>query len=403
MKQNCYFVILSMLLLPLALVGQAEAQNRFSPVIQVGDSLITEYELSQRTRFLALLRAPGDPRNLAREQLISEAIQLRVATENEQLPTEEQLRAGLEEFAGRANLTAEEFVTALGQEGVSAETFRDFINVGLAWRNHIQARFRGEARDITDEQVNRTLARTGTEGGLRVLVSEVLLPATSPETTRASRERAVEIASLQTEEDFATAARLNSVAASSGRGGELNWVALDTLPEEVRTAIASLSPGQISRPIELENAIGIFLLRDAERVPEGSPETLTIDYGLLTVPAGRTAAAAVLALVDTCDDLYGVAAGDSSLQLDRVNAPVRNLDSDIRAAIAGLDVNEATTSVVRDGQATVLMLCNRQLALESTVDFQLVGSRLLNQKLGLIASDYLADLRAGTYVADLVN
>ena len=86
-----------------------------------------------------------------------------------------------------------------------------------------------------------------------------------------------------------------------------------------------------------------------------------------------------------------------------MNAPVRNLDSDIRAAIAGLDVNEATTSVVRDGQATVLMLCNRQLALESTVDFQLVGSRLLNQKLGLIASDYLADLRAGTYVADLVN
>ena len=92
---------------------ELDAQNRFKPVIQVGDDLITEFELNQRTRFLTLLQAPGDPRNLARDQLINEAIQQRVARENDQLPSEEQLRAGLEEFAGRANLTAEEFVTAL--------------------------------------------------------------------------------------------------------------------------------------------------------------------------------------------------------------------------------------------------------------------------------------------------
>lgn len=402
MNRFCYVIFLLSFAATFA-AFEANAQNRFTPVIQVGEDLITEFELSQRTRFLGLLRAPGDPRNLARDQLINESIQRRVATENGQLPSEEQLRAGLEEFAGRANLTAEEFATALSQEGVSPETFRNFISAGLAWRNHVQARFRGEARDISDEQVNRTLARTGTEGGLRVLVSEILLPATSAETTRASRERAAEIASLRTEEEFATAARLNSVSASRARGGELNWVAIDALPENVQSVIAALNPGQISRPVELENAIGIFLLRDEERVPEGSPETLTVDYALLTVPGGETAAAAIVALVDSCDDFYGIALDNSSSQLERASLPRGELAPDVRVAVAGLDENEASTALVRNGQATVLMLCSRQRALESTVDFQLVGSRLLNQKLGLIAADYLADLRADTYIADLVN
>lgn len=384
-------------------VSSLHAQNRFRPVIQADDSIITEYQLTQRTRFLSLLGAPGDPRAVARDQLINEAIQINAARRTDDLPNDAQIAAGLEEFAGRANMSAEQFVTALGQEGVDAQTFRDFITAGVAWRSHVQSSFRDDARNISDDVINRTLASTGTDGGLRVLISEILLPATSAETKLASLARAAEISATTGIEDFATAARLYSVSASRARGGELNWVAADSLPDSVRTVINGLNPGQVSQPVDLENSIGVFLLRDAERVAQGSPETLSIDYALFTVPKGPAEAARIAAQLDTCDDLYGQAKDLSEDRLIRISQPITNLATDIRAQISTLDVNETSTAIVRNNMSTVLMLCARQQALESTVDFELVGVRMFNQRLGTIAVDYLADLRANAYVADLAN
>ena len=59
------------LLIPLflACVG-APATAQFSPVIQVGDKVITGFELDQRRRMLELFRTPGDLKEVAREQLI---------------------------------------------------------------------------------------------------------------------------------------------------------------------------------------------------------------------------------------------------------------------------------------------------------------------------------------------
>lgn len=404
MKRCSYIAgFMSLMLAVLVTTLPADAQNRFRPAIQANDNIITEYQITQRTRFLSVLRAPGDPRALARDQLINESLQLDAARSTDSLPSEAEVANGLQEFAARANLTADEFITALGQEGIDAQTFRDFVTAGIAWRAHVQARFRGEARDIPQDVVNRTLARTGTEGGLRVLISEILLPTNTPETTRASRVRAAEIAALEGEDAFATAARLYSVSASRSRAGELNWVAIDSLPANIQAAIRNLSPGQISAPIELDGVIAVFLLRDVERVAQGTPETLSIDYALLRVAGGATEASAIAARVDTCDDLYGVAKDMPEDMLVRESRPLSQLPADVRSQIARLDINETSTAITRGSQSTVLMLCDRQQALESTVDFDLVGTRLLNTRLTAIATDYLDDLRADAFIADFTN
>ena len=383
--------------------GFAEAQSRFSPAIQVGDAVVTRYQIDQRTRFLALLRAPGDPRELAKEQLINEAVQQSAAADAEIEITPEEVQGGVAEFAARANLTSDQFVAALAQNGVQAETFRDFISAGVAWRSYVRDRFGETARDLPRDLIGRTLAETGTEGGLRVLVSEVLLPASTPETAAASRERATRISSLNDETEFAAAAREFSVASSSARGGELNWVAVEGLPDEIRPVIEGLIPGQISRPIELENAIGIFLLRDFERATTGAQDNLSVDYALFITDGDQSIAAATAREVDVCDDLYGVARGLPEDRLIRETVPTRDLPADIRAELAELDQNEASTALTRSGRSAVLMLCERKPALESTVDFEIVGNRLLNTRLGTLAADHLADLRASKTVVDLSN
>lgn len=387
-----------------ALAGPAAAQSRFSPAIQVGDAVITRYQLDQRTRFLALLNAPGDPRQLAREQLINETIQLAAAKKAGVEPSSDEVASGIEEFAARANLTGAEFVAALGQNGVEPETFRDFIQAGVAWRSLIREKFGDTAREtVTPSQVRRTLGQTGTEGGLRVLISEIMLPVTTPATKAASKARAAELAGLPDEAAFAAAARRFSIARTSPAGGELGWMALEALPAEVQGIVRSLEPGQISRPVELPEAIGIFLMRDREQVAPGVPGLLSVDYALFVAEDGTSGAAAVAREVDTCDDLYGVAKGLPAERLIRETRPQSELPADVRAELDRLDENETSTALTRGGNATVLMLCERKPAQKSTVDFEIIGNRILNSRLGGIAADHLTDIRDSTVIVDLSN
>lgn len=382
-------------------VPASRAQGQFSPELQVGTDIITRYQIDQRALFLTLLGAPGDARALAREQLINEALQLGAAEAEGITISEEAVEAGIAEFAGRANLTPEQFVEITQSRGVSNATVRDFFTAGVAWRETIRARFGESLRaSVSDDDARRSLALSGTTGGLRVLVSEILLPATTPETTRASQERAAELGRLSGEEAFSAAARQFSVAPSAARGGALDWVALDSLPLEVRSTIDALSPGQVSRPIRLENAIGVFLLRDEERVAAGAPDSLSIEYALFTVAGGPTEAAVVAARVDVCDDFYGVAQGLPDDRLVRETKPAADLPGDLRAALADLDEGETSTALTRNGTATVLMLCQRAPSSVNTVDLTIAGNQLLNQRLGTTAQHYLALLRASSEVID---
>ena len=50
-----------------------------------------------------------------------------------------------------------------------------------------------------------------------------------------------------------------------------------------------------------------------------------------------------------------------------------------------------------------MMLCSRLPSLESAVDLDIVGNRLINSRLTAMAADYLADLRAETTIIELTN
>ena len=399
-----WFLTVTALLASLTFGGIAAAQGQFSPELQVGTSIVTRHQIDQRAEFLTLLGAPGDTRALAREQLINQTLQLKAARDEGVEVSPEAIAAGIEEFAGRANLTSEQFLEITQARGISQATVRDFFTAGVAWRDTVRARFGEGLRETVDqEDARRGLALAGTQGGLRVLVSEILLPATTPEAERASLSRAVDLSRLPDEDAFAAAARQFSVAPSSTRGGALGWVSIETLPEEVRPTIEALTPGQISRPIKYLNAIGVFLLRDKERIAAGAPEFLDIDYAMFIVSGGPTEAVAVAARVDVCDDFYGIAKGLPAQRLIRETRPGSSLPADVRAALAGLDEGEVSTSVTRNGNATVLMLCQRKPDAENSVDLEIAGNRILNARLGTAAVHYLAQLRAESDIIDFAN
>src|SRR6056297_324606 len=84
------------------------------------------------------------------------------------------------EFAGRVDLTTEEFVARIAEAGVAEESFRDFVRAGVAWREVVRNRF-GPRAQVTEAEVDRALSLTSRRGGAEALISEIILPARNPE------------------------------------------------------------------------------------------------------------------------------------------------------------------------------------------------------------------------------
>jgi len=378
----------------------AVAQNQFAPAVKVNDQVITNYELEQRTRFMTLLRAPGDPAKLAMEALIKDRLQSQAARAVGITPSVEDIETGMEEFATRANLSAEDFIKALESGGVSAETFRDFVSSGLAWREVVRIRF-GSRASVSEAEVDRAVAQTGRKGGLRVLLSEIILPANTAQATARSQPRADKISKLTSTAAFSAQARRYSASASRGRGGRLDWMPLSNLPAQIRGQILALSPGQVTAPIPIPNGIVLFQLRGIEETDAAAPEDISLEYAALYIAGGRSEAAQkeaakIKGRVDSCDDLYGIAKGLPEEQLQIDTLPIAQVPRDVAIELAKLDPGEVSTNLTRaNGETLVfLMLCGRTAELGEDVSRETVRAQLQNQRLQSYADGYMSDLEA---------
>lgn len=386
--------------LSLALAPITAHCGPFDPVARVNGQVITQYELDQRVLFLRAMNIPGDLGEDALDRLVNERLQSDAAQRAGVSIGENDVLDGMEEFAARSGMSAEQFLEAIGRAEISKESFADFVRAGLAWRGLVRGLFSSRAQ-ISDAEVDRAVALGSFGSGARILVSEIFLPADTPERQAAARQLAEEISRFRTASEFAAAARRYSVAPSARQGGQQDWVPIESLPEAYRNQILSLSPGQITEPIPLPNAIAVFQLHSIEESGRPEEEALSVDYASYMIPGGLSERAwakaeDIMAQVDSCDDLYGIAAGQPEDRLRREVVPTAGLRGDIAAALEGLDENEVSVSLVsEDGRMLVfLMLCGRTFAATQEVDREAIRQGLFNQRLASYAESYLAELRA---------
>ncbi len=377
------------------------AQNLFANVAQVDDALITEFEIQQRIRFLQVLNAPGADRQSVLDELIRDRLRVSETAQSGIVLSDEALQQGLADFAARANLTTEEFVQGLASAGIDRTTFRDFVSASLVWRDYIRARF-GSRVQITEQEIDRAVSSVGSATGIEVLVSEIIIPA-PPNRADAVLAQAEQISQVRTEAEFSSFARRFSATASRGNGGRLEWLPITDLPAVLRPLLLSLSPGEVTAPLPIPNAVALFQLRDI-RETDAPPRTFSaIEYAAYYINGGRTPEAlararTIRANVDRCDDLYGIAKGQPENVLDRGSLPPEEIPEDIAIELAKLDPGEVSTALTRaNGQTLVfLMLCGRAPTLEEnqTVDREAIAGELRNQRLTAFSNNLLAELAA---------
>lgn len=389
----------------LMLANMATAQSQFSPAVTVNNSAISNFEIDQRTKLLRLFRTPGNLDELAIEQLIDDRLKLQELDRAGLRLSDEALLGAMEAFAGRANLTLEQFTQLLNSSGVEQASLRDFVRAGVSWRDLVRSRF-GSRVEITETEIDRALGRAGGSGtSIEVLLSEIIIPAPPPRAARALAQ-AQQIAELTSIEAFSAQARRVSALPTRTRGGRLDWLPLSNYPAQLRPLILGLGQGQVTAPIPITNGVALFQMRGVREVAGAAPTYSAVEYAAYYIAGGRSDAALrearrVLNRVDTCDDLYGVAHGKPTEVLDRSSLPPEEIPTDVAIELARLDVGEVSTALTRsDGETLVfLMLCGRTPSAGGDVDRDTVRAQLRSQRLAGYANSLLANLKASAIIS----
>ncbi|WP_019953756.1 peptidylprolyl isomerase [Yoonia vestfoldensis] len=399
---RAFSTITALLTLALTLghAGTVAAQNQFAPAITVNERVITQYELNQRIRLLEVFGTPGDLRQASREALIEDRLKQQEIDRVGLTVPPEALEAALEEFAGRADMNLAQFNQMLAQNGVDAVTLRDFVSIGVTWREYVRARFNREVT-VTDADVARALGQQGSaRSEIEVLLNEIIIAA-PPEMAQRAGQAATQISQMRSFADFEAAARQVSALPSREQGGRLDWLPISNYPPQLQSVILDLKNGEVTEPIMIPNGIALFQMRGRREAVRPAPPPASIDYAAYYIAGGRSDAALQTARdvannVDTCDDLYGIARNQPADVLDRQDLPPGQIPEDIALELARLDPNEVSTNLTRDnGQTLVfLMLCQRNAQGAADANPETVRNQIRGQRLATLADALVEDLRA---------
>lgn len=151
--------------------------------ILVNDEPISDYDIDQRERFLAITtqKEPSPAlKKQAADMLIDERLQIQEGRKVSVTPSEDDMTAILTDMAQKNNLNVEGLATALGKAGVNIKTLKDRIRAQLVWQATVQKKFRRDIQ-IADADVDEALEAgaagrgAAAEGGAAPAVAEPAL------------------------------------------------------------------------------------------------------------------------------------------------------------------------------------------------------------------------------------
>ena len=365
-------------------------EDGFAPAATVNGRVISQYEVRQRVLMMSIFRQPGDISALALQSLIDDALRRDAARRLDVAVSPDEVKGGMTEFAARANLPIEKFLEELAKGGVAPETLRDFVEAGLIWRGVVRARF-ASATQISAAEIDRAIgAGAGSGGDTRVLLSEIILP-TGGEVDAMALARRLKLTAT-TPQRFSMAAQDYSKAPTARAGGQLGWISVAALPPQIAPRILALQVGEVTEPIVMTGAVQLFLLRDISQGEGDAKGAPMVDYARFFAPAGSDLAA-MRASLDTCDDLFDLGRALPPEALQRATLAEAGLPADLRAAVVSLDPGE--TAIL---SGSIVMLCSRRPASDLPPSRDDIANRLLNDRLGYLATGYLEELRANAII-----
>ena len=171
--------LVAALLLAVFLIGGANPgrAQEVSIKVLVNDDPISDYDIDQRERFLAITTQEQPSPALkkkATEMLIDERLQLQEGRKLGVTANEDDVTKILDDMAKKNNLTVDGLATALGNAGANIKTLKDRIRSQAVWQESVRRKFRREVQ-IGDADIDVAMAAPGGDAGTAAAPAETTL------------------------------------------------------------------------------------------------------------------------------------------------------------------------------------------------------------------------------------
>jgi peptidyl-prolyl cis-trans isomerase SurA len=392
-------------------VGKQEPGVRKATAIVNGD-VITGSDIDQRMALILTsnqIQLPPEEVERYRAQvlrnLIDETLQIQAAAAEEVGVEDREVNDYFLRVAQGFRQTPESFTAYLRSIGSSERSMKRQIRGELSWQR-LQRRRIEPFVTVGDDEVQAVLTRLQqSRGTAEYRVAEIFLSST-PETAAEVRANAARmVQQIRAGASFPAYARQYSEASTAALGGDLGWVRLEQLPDELAAIVPQMQVQTVSDPIEVSGGYSIIAIADTRQilVSDARDAVLSLMQMSIALPAG-TPRAQVEArgnqlgeTARTMGGCGGAAAAAQTLGAELVSndqVRVRDLPSALQQMLLTLSVGQATPAFGSPERVSVLVLCGRddpQAASGPSADdvYRSISEQRINRR----AQRYLRDLR----------
>ena len=340
-----------------SLATNLSGKSIFSPIIEVNNSIITQFELDQRTKLVEILNIPGDPVYVAKEQLIDERLKQNEAEKIGITVSDKEISTRLDHFASKANVSISDFYKRLKVLGIYPTTFQTYIETEILWRKIVIKKFE-KASLISELEVKKAKDRASFENNFQVLLTEIIIPKSFDDLNdvEALTQSLTKIRSI---EAFSDAAKKYSVAPTAATGGLIKWQDFEKLPDIVKPLILGLSPGEVTEPVRLAKAVAIFQVRDIREIIKDTKEVTLLNF--ITISSNLSNSVLVENIQNTyssCEDVGRLINDKSDLLMSESNSWSNDIPPHILKILQKLDPMESQL-INHEEKSQLLILCKR--------------------------------------------
>lgn len=253
-------------------------------VAVVNDEVITESELNARldevSKRIATQKISAPPGNILKKQVLErtilEHLQSQMAQQMGIEAGSDKVDAALQNIAEQNHMSLPDLYKTLAHDGVSQEAFREQIRTQILIQQLVEREI-GNRITVSDAEVENFLANSeNLDGGTEYELSHILISlpeSATPEIIQQTRQRAEDVLkTLRQGGAFDQAAIANSQGENALEGGKLGWKKIGQLPTLFVNALKTMQPGDVSDLLRSPGGFHILKLQDKR----GGKKTLTI-------------------------------------------------------------------------------------------------------------------------------
>lgn len=384
----------------------AESKNE-KIVIVVGGVVITSHDVDDRLSFMLVsMGMPNTPENRdkmrkeATKSLVHEALQLQEIKRHAEI-NEKEVDMALADMAQRANIPVEKFSEFLGQHGVSVDTVRQFISVQKYWPLYIQSRY-SNIMNIDPKKIEAIKEeQKASKGKVRLLLSEIFIPINTPSEEKLAKEQIIQVHQQASKENFESLAQSFSKAPSAMRGGNLDWMPEDLLPEESQKALKITSVGRFTQPIRIEDGYVVYFVKNKQLPGEPMLEDTVFALRQMIIPHNESLAEVAveeLKQAKCSEDLDQVFQKYSFIHVEKSDSvSAQQLNPVLLEYLSKLEDNKLSQPYTYPTGIMYMWVCSRKNASTEMTEGE-IRHRLVMQNLMHKSRSVIQGLLRATYV-----